>query len=55
MHNHQNAMAMQYLVMSPLLDGDAERFLAYIGYVQSEVNYNPRYVREAIAKIRRVR
>ena len=55
MHNHQNAMAMQYLVMAPLLDGDAERFMAYVSYVQSEVNYNPRYVREAIAKIRRVK
>lgn len=55
MHNHQNAVAMQYLVMAPLLDGDAERFMAYVGYVQSVVNYNPRYVREAIAKIRRVK
>lgn len=55
MHNQQNAMAMQYLVMAPLLDGDAQRFINYVSYVQSQVNYNPRYVREAIAKIRRGR
>ena len=55
MHNHHNLMAMQYLVMAPLLDGDAQRFINYVSYVQSKVNYNPRYVREAIAKIRRMR
>ena len=55
MHNQQNTMAMQYLVMTPLLDGDAQRFMAYVSYVQSKVNYNPRYVREAIAKIGRMR
>ena len=55
MHNHHNQMATQYLVMAPLLDGDAQRFINYVSYVQSKVNYNPRYVREAIAKIRRMR
>ena len=55
MHNPQNLMAVQYLVMAPLLDGDAQRFINYVSYVQSQVNYNPRYVREAIAKIRRGR
>ena len=55
MHNQQNAMAMQYLVMAPLLDGDAQRFVNYLAYVQSKVKYNPRYVREAVAKIRRER
>ena len=55
MHNQQNAMAMQYLVMAPLLDGDAQRFVNYLAYVQGKVNYNPRYVREAVAKIRRGR
>ncbi len=54
LHNQQNAMAMQYLVMAPLLDGDAQRFVNYAAFVQSKVNYNPRYVREAIAKIRRM-
>ena len=34
---------------------DAQRFINYVSYVQSKVNYNPRYVREAIAKIRRMR
>ena len=55
MHNHHNQMATQYLVMAPLLDGDAQRFMNYVTYVQSKVNYNPRYVREAIAKIRTTR
>ena len=55
MHNQQNAMAMQYLVIAPLLDGDAQRFINYLAYVQSKVSYNPRYVREAVAKIRRGR
>ena len=55
MHNQQNAMAMQYLVMAPLLDGDAQRFVNYLAYVQSKVKYNPRYVRDAVAKIRRER
>ena len=55
MHNHHNQMATQYLVMAPLLDGDAQRFINYVSYVQSKVNYNPRYVREAIAKIRATR
>ena len=55
MHNHHNQMATQYLVMAPLLDGDAQRFINYVSYVQSKVNYNPRYVREAIAKIRRMK
>ena len=55
MHNHHNQMATQYLVMAPLLDGDAQRFINYVTYVQSKVNYNPRYVREAIAKISRMR
>ncbi len=55
MHNQKNQMATQYLVMAPLLDGDAQRFINYVSYVQSKVNYNPRYVREAIAKIRRIR
>ncbi len=55
MHNPKNQMATQYLVMAPLLDGDAQRFINYVSYVQSKVNYNPRYVREAIAKIRTTR
>ena len=55
MHDQKNQMAIQYLVMAPLLDGDAQRFFNYVTYVQSKVNYNPRYVREAIAKIRTTR
>ena len=56
LHNPQNTMAMQYLVMAPLLDGDAGRFVNYVKVVQEHVNnYNPRCVREGMARIRRTR
>ena len=49
MHNHDNLMAAQYLLMMPLLDKDISRFMQYTQYVQSQVNYNPRSCQEAIA------
>ena len=49
MHNHQNQMAAQYLLMMPLLDRDVPRFMQYAQYVQSQVRYNPRSCQEAIA------
>lgn len=49
MHNHQNQMAAQYLLMMPLLDKDVPRFMQYAQYVQSQVRYNPRSCQEAIA------
>lgn len=54
MHNPQNAMATQYLVMAPLLDGDARRFVNYVKVVQERIShYNPRCVREGMARIKR--
>ena len=49
MHNHQNQMAAQYLLLLPLLDRDMPRFMQYAQYVQSLVRYNPRSCQEAIA------
>ena len=48
-HNHQNQMAAQYLLMAPLLDRDIPRFMQYVKVVQNRINYNPRSCQEAIA------
>ena len=48
-HNQQNMMAAQYLLMMPLLDGDVARFMNYAQYVQGKIAYNPRHCQEAIA------
>jgi len=48
-HNPQNDMAKQYLLMCPLLDADINKFINYVQVVQSKVNYNPRYCQEAVA------
>lgn len=49
MHNHQNQMAAQYLLLLPLLDRDVPRFMSYVQLVQNEIQYNPRAIQEAIA------
>jgi hypothetical protein len=48
-HNQQNQMAAQYLLMLPLLDGDIPRFMQFVQFVQSKINYNPRHCQEGIA------
>ena len=48
-HNQKNQMAVQYLLMAPLLDKDIERFMPYVQVVQNRVNYNPRHIQEGIA------
>lgn len=48
-HNQQNQMAAQYLLMMPLFDGDVSRFMNYVQYVQNRIAYNPRHCQEAIA------
>ena len=48
-HNQQNQMAAQYLVMLPLLDNDMPRFMQYVQVVQNKINYNPRHCQEGIA------
>ena len=42
MHNHQNQMAAQYLLMLPILDRDMPRFMQYVQVVQNRIQYNPR-------------
>ena len=49
LHNNQNMMAAQYLLMLPLLNRDIERFMSYVQVVQNHVQYNPRSCQEAIA------
>ena len=49
MHNQENEMAVQYLLMVPLLDRDIPRFMQYVQLVQNRVKYNPRICQEAIA------
>ena len=48
-HNQQNQMAAQYLVMLPLLDMDIPRFMQYVQVVQGRMPYNPRHCQEGIA------
>lgn len=49
MHNQQNLMAAQYLLMMPLLDRDIPRFMSYVKAVQNRILYNPRSCQEGIA------
>ncbi len=49
MHNHQNQMAAQYLLMVPILDRDIPKFMQYAQYVQGQIQYNPRSCQETIA------
>ena len=49
MHNQQNQMAAQYLLMMPLLDRNIPLFMQYVQVVQTRTPYNPRAVQEGIA------
>lgn len=49
MHNPDNLVAIQYLLMIPLLDRDEQRFMQYFQYVQKKLRYNPRSCQEAVA------
>ena len=48
LHNQQNTMAMQYLLMWPLLNRDIPTFMDYVGVVQNRVQYNPLCIQEGI-------
>ena len=48
-HNPQNQMAMQYLMLMPLLDKDIPRFMSYVQVVQERAQYRPRSCQEALA------
>lgn len=49
MHDKENRLAMQYLLVYPLLNRDMESFMNYFGYVNSQVRYNPTVCQEAVA------
>ena len=49
LHNTQNQMAAQYLLMMPLMDRDIPVFMQYVQVVQTRMPYNPRAVQEGIA------
>ncbi|MBR4481836.1 MAG: hypothetical protein IKO86_08035 [Prevotella sp.] len=49
LHNTQNQMAAQYLLMMPLMDRDIPLFMQYVQVVQTRQPYNPRAVQEGIA------
>lgn len=48
-HNKENTLAMQYLLIFPLLNRDLNSFMSYFGYVNSVVRYNPIVCQEAVA------
>ena len=49
MHNQNNQMAAQYLLVMPLLDRDIPRFMQFVKVVQNRIPYNPRSCQEALA------
>jgi hypothetical protein len=49
MKNQDNMMAVQYLLMMPLLDKDINRFMQYTQLVNEKLEFRPRAVQEAIA------
>lgn len=49
MHNKDNMMAMQYLLIYPLLNRNLPLFMEYHNYVQTLKKYNPRVCVEAVA------
>ena len=49
LHNTQNQMAAQYLLMMPLMDRDIPLFMQYVQVVQTRQPYNPSAVQEGIA------
>ena len=50
MHNPKNGMALQYLLLYPLLERDINKFMNYMTYVDGlHLGYRPRICQEAIA------
>ena len=49
LHNQQNQMAAQYLLMMPLMDSNIPLFMQYVQVVQNHISYNPRHCQEGIA------
>ncbi len=49
MHNPKNQLAIQYLLIHPLLNKDIDSFMRYLIAVQEKVKYNPTICQEGIA------
>lgn len=49
MHNRENRLAMQYLVLYPLLERDLDKFMNYAAYTNSLSGFNPTICQEGIA------
>ena len=49
MHNPKNQLAIQYLLIHPLLNKDMDSFMRYLIAVQEKVKYNPTVCQEGIA------
>ena len=47
-HNQNNTMALQYLMLWPLLERDVNKFMSYAAAVERRVKYNPASSQEAI-------
>ena len=45
----KNRMALQYLLLYPILQGDINKFMNYMGYVSQHSLYHPRSCQEAVA------
>lgn len=43
MHNHDNVLAMQYMLIYPLLENNYTKFVQYMQLVRDEVPYNQEY------------
>ena len=48
MRDNGNSLAMQYLLLYPLLEGDLDKFMNFMSYTQKISNYNPQSCQEAI-------
>ena len=48
MHNPKNQLAIQYLLIHPLLNKDIDSFMRYLIAVQEKVKYNPTVCQEGI-------
>ena len=49
MHDKKNVVAMQYLLMYPLLNKDLNTFMQYFSYVKSITKYSSKTCEEALA------
>lgn len=49
MHNSKNVVAVQYLLLFPLLEGDIAKFMNYVQVVNEKEHYAPRTVQQGIA------